>query len=193
MSKNITIQEGGVARTLSGVEKIVTNVAGESGTQNWIPEDEAIDYINLGDASISENGTYTAADAGYDGFARVAVNVQPELTTKSITENGTYRASDDGADGYSSISVDVESGGAELTTKTITENGTYNAYEDDADGYSSVEVNVKPTPGGTSTSTDSNGNTLNNETCFLSIVASNMVRNNILNITLTVEEEQYNG
>ena len=119
MSKNITIQEGGAARTLSGVEKIVTNVAGESGTQNWVPEDEAASYVDTGELSVSENGTYYSRDDGYIGFSKVVVDVEsgggggdePTLITKEITENGTYSASDDDADGYSSVTVNVSGGG----------------------------------------------------------------------------------
>lgn len=140
MSKNITIQEGGVARTLSGVEKIVTNVVG-GGTQNWVPEDEAANYVTTGELSVSENGTYYASDDGYVGYSEVTVNTPSRLTTKSITENGSYDASDDGFDGYSSVDVNI-SGEATLIEKTITQDGTYNARDDNADGYSKVIVDT---------------------------------------------------
>lgn len=142
MSKSITIQEGGIARTLSGVEKIVTNVAGESGTQNWVPEDEAANYVTTGQLSISENGTYNSSDNGYIGYSKVEVSVNPDVGELEVTRNGTYYARDEGYDGFSKVEVDVESGGGELITKEITENGTYDAEDDDANGYSSVTVNV---------------------------------------------------
>ena len=156
MAKSITIQEGGVARTLSGVEKIVTSVVG-GGTQNWVPEDEASDYVNTGELSVNENGIYNSADDGYIGYSTVEVNVEPELVTKSITQNGTYHASDDGAVGYSSVEVDVTGGSGELTTKDITANGTYNARDDEADGYSSVTVNVEPQTSNTGHGTTPSG------------------------------------
>lgn len=145
MSKNITIAEGSQAKNFSYVSKIRTNKMG-GGTQDWIPEDEAGMYANLGVAEITENGTYRASDENLDGFSEVAVSVQPKTKTKTITKNGTYRASKDKVDGYSEISVQVPTegggGGSTLITKDITENGSYNASDDDADGYSSVNVNV---------------------------------------------------
>lgn len=145
MAKNITIAEGSQAKNFSNVAKIRTNVIG-GGTQNWVPEDEAGMYANLGVAEITKNGTYKASDENLDGFSQVAVSVQPKTKTKTITKNGTYKASKDKVDGYSEISVQVptEGGGGDptLVTKEITENGTYNASDDSADGYSSVTVNV---------------------------------------------------
>lgn len=110
MSKNITIAEGTQAKNFNGVSKIRTNVIG-GGTQNWIPEDEAGRYANLGDITISENGTYFADDEGVDGFSKVSVNVsgsEARLIEKTITQNGTYNASSDDADGYSKIIISVE-------------------------------------------------------------------------------------
>ena len=110
MGKNITIQEGGIAKTFGGVEKIVTNVVG-GGTQNWIPEEEATSYVETGELSVSENGTYYSSDEGYVGFSKVDVRVTegtpPTLVEKEITENGTYNASDDDADGYSKVVVNI--------------------------------------------------------------------------------------
>lgn len=115
MSKNVTISEGTQAKNFYNTAKLRTNLIG-GGTQLWIPEDEAGRYANLGEATIDENGTYTAADEGLDGFSSVTVNVEggggggggdPVLITKEITENGTYDAKDDEADGYSSVTVNV--------------------------------------------------------------------------------------
>lgn len=108
MAKDITIQEGGVARNFTGVEKLTTNVIGGS-TQNWVPEDEAENYVETGHLRVDENGHYNASDDGYIGYGEVDVNVAnaANLTDKHITSNGTYSASEDGADGYSSVDVDV--------------------------------------------------------------------------------------
>lgn len=142
MSKNITISEGLQAKNFSNVSKIrVNNIGG--GTSDWIPEEEAGMYANLEELSVSKNGTYNASDEDVDGFSKVIVKVDPNVTTKTITKNGTYRAKKDKVDGYSEVSVQVPTGGGgELITKSISENGTYNASEDGADGYSSVTVNV---------------------------------------------------
>ena len=69
MSKNITIQEGGVAKQLS-VDKLKTNLA-NSGTCLWVPEDE----VQLTTKTITENGAYKASDDGYYGYSEVVVNV----------------------------------------------------------------------------------------------------------------------
>lgn len=67
MTKNIIIQEGGLARALSA-EKLRTNLV-EGGTCLWVPEDS----VKLGKKTVSENGTYTAADAGFYGFSQFTV------------------------------------------------------------------------------------------------------------------------
>lgn len=68
MSKNITIQEGGVAKQLTA-DKLKTNLVG-GGTCLWVPEDE----MTLGTKSINENGTYLASDDGLYGYSQVTVN-----------------------------------------------------------------------------------------------------------------------
>lgn len=89
MSKNITIQEGGVAKQLT-VDKLKTNLA-SSGICLWVPEDE----VQLGTKSISENGTYRASDDGYYGYSEVTVSgigtatgTGPDGETHSYTEDG---------------------------------------------------------------------------------------------------------
>lgn len=69
MSKNITIQEGGVAKQLT-VDKLKTNLV-NSGTCLWVPEDE----VQLGTKTITENGTYNASSDGLAGYSQVTVNV----------------------------------------------------------------------------------------------------------------------
>lgn len=68
MSKNITIQEGGVAKQLT-VDKLKTNLVG-GGTCLWVPEDGTV----LGSKNITENGTYEAATEGLYGFSSVTVS-----------------------------------------------------------------------------------------------------------------------
>lgn len=69
MSKNITIQEGGTAKSMT-VHKLKTNLVG-GGTCLWVPEDE----VSLGTKHITENGTYTASDDSKYGYLQVTVNV----------------------------------------------------------------------------------------------------------------------
>lgn len=68
MSKNITIQEGGITKQLT-TDKLKTNLVG-GGTCLWVPEDE----VQLTTKTITENGTYKASDDGYYGYSEVTVN-----------------------------------------------------------------------------------------------------------------------
>ena len=70
MSKNITIQEGGVARTMSNVEKLQTALVG-GGSCYWVPEDER----QVTTKHITQNGTYQASSDGVYGYSQVTVNV----------------------------------------------------------------------------------------------------------------------
>lgn len=109
MSKSITIAEGSQAKNFNNVHKLRTNLIG-GGTQYWVPEDEAGAYANMGQKTITSNGTYRASDDSKDGYSQVIVNVPPKeahLTTKSISENGIYRGIDDGVDGFSQVNVNV--------------------------------------------------------------------------------------
>lgn len=74
MSKNITIQEGGVAKQLT-VAKLKTNLA-DSGTCLWVPEDE----VTLGTKTITADGTYNASDDGYYGYSQVIVSGTGSVT-----------------------------------------------------------------------------------------------------------------
>lgn len=144
MAKNIIISEGTETKFLSGVEKLRTNLQG-GGSQLWVPEDEAGDYVRLSAKTIRENGEYFAADDNVTGYKSVKVNVRPNTSSKSITVNGTYTATDEGIDGYSRVTVNVPTGGADpkLGTKTIKSEGTYKAKSDGFDGYSTVTVKIK--------------------------------------------------
>lgn len=74
--------------------------------------------------TISQNGSYSAADDNADGYSDVIVNVSggssPVLVSKSISQNGTYNPSDDNADAYSQVVVDVSSGGGSDNNFLIT-------------------------------------------------------------------------
>lgn len=94
MSKNITIQEGGIAKQLT-VDKLKTNLVG-GGTCLWVPEDEII----LGTKSITNNGTYSASDDGLTGFSQVNVNVQGDSVTGRDPVTGQEK----------SVTVDPETG-----------------------------------------------------------------------------------
>ena len=82
MSKNITIQEGGVAKQLT-VDKLKTNLT-SSGMCLWVPEDE----VQLTIKSITENGTYKASDDGYYGYEQVIVNVPGSGTATGTDGDG---------------------------------------------------------------------------------------------------------
>lgn len=104
MSKNITIQEGGIGKQLTA-NKLKTNLVG-GGTCLWVPEDET----RLGTKYISENGTYRASDEGLYGYSEVTVSgIGTATGTGSDGEDHSY--SEDGYGGVidallpSSISV----------------------------------------------------------------------------------------
>jgi len=82
MSKNITIQEGGIAKQLT-VDKLKTNLVG-GGTCLWVPEDETV----LGTKNITENGTYKAVDDGYYGYSEVTVSGIGAVTGKDPDGSG---------------------------------------------------------------------------------------------------------
>lgn len=68
MSKNISIQEGGVSKQMT-VDKLKTNLVG-GGTCLWVPEDG----VTLKTKSITANGTYKASDDNCYGFSEVTVS-----------------------------------------------------------------------------------------------------------------------
>lgn len=70
MSKDIIIEEGGVGRQFTGVTKLQTKQI-EGGVCYWVPEDET----ELTNKTITENGTYRAADDGVYGWDTINVNV----------------------------------------------------------------------------------------------------------------------
>ena len=68
MSKNIIIQEGGVAKQLT-VDKLKTEVM-SGGTMLWVPEED----VQLTTKYITEDGTYNASEDGYYGYSQVTVS-----------------------------------------------------------------------------------------------------------------------
>lgn len=98
MSKNISIQEGGIGKQLT-VDKLKTNLVGV-GSCLWVPEDS----INLGTKHISENGTFRASDDGYLGYSEVTVSGVGTATGRDPTTGEEKR-----------VSVDPETGDLEET------------------------------------------------------------------------------
>ena len=82
MSKNITIQEGGIAKQITA-NKLKTNLVG-GGTCLWVPEDETM----LGTKTITENGTYKASEDGYYGYSEVTVSGIGSATGKDPDGSG---------------------------------------------------------------------------------------------------------
>lgn len=109
MAKNIVIAEGGTAKNFTA-KKLQTNLQG-SGRVNWIPEDEAVDYVNLKDHIFHEAGTFKPEDFNCDGFGEVTIDIPADVKPKTITENGEFYAADDGCLGYSKVTVAVPAGG----------------------------------------------------------------------------------
>ena len=114
MAKNITIAEDGVSRNFTA-KKLKTKLQG-GGNCTWIPEDEAVDYVNLKSLKATQNGTYKASDSNCDGFDEVKVDVPSEvIPQKTITENGEYDAYEEsGMAGYAHVSVNVSGGGGDI-------------------------------------------------------------------------------
>lgn len=69
MSKNITIQEGGIARSLTA-DKLKTNLV-SGGTCLWVPEDETQLQVKY----IEANGEYEASADNVYGYSKVVVRV----------------------------------------------------------------------------------------------------------------------
>lgn len=104
------------------------------GSRGFLKSDGTWGWENKADLitrTITENGTYEAADDNADGYVEVTVNV-PDLTlvTKSVTANGTYDPAEDEADGYSEVTVNVPateyevSGGLYINEGTLQNDGT---------------------------------------------------------------------
>lgn len=121
MSKNIVIQEGGVGRQFT-VDKLKTALVG-GGSCNWVPEDE----VQLTTLTVSENGTYSAADEGGYGYSQVIVNVP-----------GGAGGAPGGA-GSSVVGTDPSTGNEELVS--VDDGGTIGMTE----LPSSIKIEAAPT------------------------------------------------
>lgn len=154
MSKNITVQEGGIAKQLTA-DKLRTNLVG-GGTCLWVPENEII----LGTKSITNNGSYSASADGLTGFSQVNVNVQGDSVTGRDPVTGQEKT----------VTVDPETGdlvetvvpseirviapptnpyGTYIDGQTITKDGmVVKAYDANGDEMQTVpigELSIAPT------------------------------------------------
>lgn len=98
--------------------------------------------VNLQDILIESNGTYVA-DAGYDGFGNVVVDIEggggsAVLSEGYFTSAGEYHASDVDADGWSTVTIDMPE--KVLGSVTLSANGVYEPS--DVDAWSRVTVDV---------------------------------------------------
>lgn len=79
MSKNISIQESGVAQTLNTISTVVTS--GQKGSVDWVPEDE----VQLGNVTIKSNGEYKASEQNLYAFDVVTVHSSGKAVGKNKT------------------------------------------------------------------------------------------------------------
>ena len=93
MSKDIVIQESGVAQTLNTIRRVVTS-GQKSGSVDWVPEDET----QLGEITIKANGDYTASEKGVYAFAKVTVNAAGKAVGKD--DDGNYKVIGVDGNGY---------------------------------------------------------------------------------------------
>ena len=105
MSKNITIQQKGVAKAMSNVRKITTALISSGAATGWIPDDET----HRIDKAITANGEYLVDLESYYAYNNVTVDVpggagasQPGgkgSSIKGVIDGVTYIISV-GDDGY---------------------------------------------------------------------------------------------
>ena len=152
MAKNIVIAEGATAKSFTA-KKIQTK-AQDNGTVNWIPEDEAVDYVRLVDKEFTANGTYDPDDYNADGFGEVKVNIPADVKEKAITANGEFYAADDGVLGYSKVVVSVPGGGGGGPF-------TVRFFDDDRQTILKTDANVPY--GGSASCTELDGTIINGQ------------------------------
>lgn len=183
MSKNVIIQEGGVAKSLTA-DKLKTDLIG-GGTCNWVPEDET----QLITKSVTKNGTYKASSDGAYGYSKVIVNVAGGSVTGKGSDGNTHTYS---VDDQENIVDEVIPDTIEVTTPPTNPYGIYQngqtiategmvvkAYNADETEYGTVpldEITINPTTavydastdtgGATSTETDINISPMPNPFCF---------------------------
>ncbi len=96
------------------------------GSDTYTPAEMAAAIMQIASTliakTVTQNGTYYAADDDADGYSSVTVNIPgaPVLVEKTIAAKGVYDPADDNADGYSLVTVtaggDYPSVGMELLT-----------------------------------------------------------------------------
>lgn len=149
MSKDIIIEESGVAKNLNDVDRITTKlVSGNSA--NWIPEDET----ELAEISVTSNGQYVASGFGYYGFVKVNVSVAggsgsevlpaiggiDQIDVGTIDLDDVYVEPPVGGIGSTIMGIDPTTG--EWTTMTVDGNG--NLVQEIANLPKSIRVLTPP-------------------------------------------------
>ena len=74
LSKNIQIKIGNVSRTFSGVSKFAVTDLDTTQKTYFVDEDEAGQFANLIEKTVTQNGTYYAQYDGVDGYSAVIVS-----------------------------------------------------------------------------------------------------------------------
>lgn len=150
MGKNITLREGDTSKQFTA-DKIKTNLV-SGGTCNWIPEDEAVDYVDLKDHTFNQAGTFMPSQFNCDGFRQVKIDIPADVKEKTITANGEFYAADDNVLGYSKVTVAVPDGGG---------GGPYTVRFFDDDHQTILKTDATVPYGGSASYTDLDGTVLN--------------------------------
>lgn len=152
MSKNIIIQEAGLAKNLT-VDALRLKKQ-DGGTEDWLPADGK-DLVEL---QIGGSGTYKASD--YNAYGIAVVRVTPKYgggaTSKAVEHDFTEKRTPSIKEGNKSrnfsaamLKTNLQGGGTclwiprmdvELKNKYITKSGTYTAKADDCYGFDQVTV-----------------------------------------------------
>ena len=103
--------QGGISIKYKDIEHEITgNSAFKLDTKGVYMEDDITISTNiepeLGEKTITENGTYYASEDNLDGYDEVNVNIPKVIESKNIIQNGIYEAPE-GVDGYSPVTVNV--------------------------------------------------------------------------------------
>ena len=152
MSKDIIIQQNGIAETLTVDALRIKNQSG--GTEDWVPADGK----NLVELQIGGSGTYKASD--YNAYGISVACVKPKYgggaTSKAAEHDFTEKHTPSIKEGNKSrnfsaamLKTNLQGGGTclwiprmdvELKNKYISKSGTYTAKADDCYGFDQVTV-----------------------------------------------------
>ena len=152
MSKNIIIQQNGIAETLT-VDALRLKKQG-GGSEDWVPADGK----NLVELQIGGSGTYKASD--YNAYGIAVARVTPKYgggaTSKAAGHDFTKKHTPSIKEGGKSrnfsaamLKTNLQGGGTglwiprmdvELKNKYISKSGTYTAKADDCYGFDQVTV-----------------------------------------------------